>query len=145
MGDDDELRLPRQAPHVPGVPGDVHVVQGRLNLVHDAEGRGVDLQDGEVQGDGHKGLLSAGQQGDGFQSFPRRLGLDLNAAVQDVLRVLQLQLGLSAAEHLDEGGLEALVQKLELLGENPGHLPGDAADDALQVRLGLFHVVPLVR
>ena len=34
---------------------------------------------------------------------------------------------------------------MELLGENPGHFPGDTADNGLQLSLGLLHVVPLVR
>ena len=41
-------------------PNHVGLVQRRLDLVHDAERRGVHLQNGEVQGDGHKGLFAAG-------------------------------------------------------------------------------------
>ena len=105
----------------------------------------MDFQNGEIQGDGHKGLLAAGQQGDGLEGLSRRLGLDLDAAAQDVLLVLQLQSGRASAEELLEGGLEALGQQLELLGEDLGHLFRDLADDVLQLALGLLHIVSLVR
>ena len=103
------------------------------------------FQDGKVQSNGHKGLLAAGKQRNGFQRLARRLGLDLDAAVQNVLRVLQLQLGLTAAEQLHKGLLEALAEKLELLGKNFGHLLRDLPDDAGQLALGFLHVVPLIR
>ena len=101
------------------------------------------LQYGEVQRNGHEGLLAAGEKGDGLEGLPRGLGLDLDAAAQDVRLVLQLQPGLSAAEELHEGGLEALGEELELLGEDAGHLRRDLSDDLFQIRLGGLHVVPL--
>ena len=58
---------------------------------------------------------------------------------------LQLQLGLTAAEQLHKGLLEALAEKLELLGKNFGHLLRDLPDDAGQLALGFLHVVPLIR
>ena len=105
----------------------------------------MDFQNGEIQRDGHKGLLAAGQQGDGLEGFSRRLGLDLDAAAQDVLLVLQFQSGRPSPEELLEGGLETLGQQLELFGENLGHLLSDLADDVLQLALGLLHIVALVR
>ena len=62
VGNDDELGLGAHAPEIPGEPGDVDVVQGGLDLVHDAEGGGPHLQNGEVEGDGHEGLLAAGEE-----------------------------------------------------------------------------------
>ena len=100
VGDDDELGFSGDAPHIAGVAHHVGLVQGGLDLVHHAEGRGVDLENGKVQGDGHEGLFAAGQQGDGFQLLARGLHLDLDAAVEDVSFVLQLQPGLAAAEQL---------------------------------------------
>ena len=38
------------------------------------------LQYGEVQRNGHEGLLAAGEEGDGLEGLPRGLGLDLDAA-----------------------------------------------------------------
>ena len=145
MGDDDELGFAAEGPHIPGKANHVGLVQGRLDLVHDTEGGGMDLQDRKIQGDGHKGLLSAGEQGDGLEGLSRRLRLDLNAAVQDILRVLQLQRGGAAAEQLQERGLKGLADELELLPENPRHLLGDILDDPGQFSLGPLHIVPLIR
>ena len=144
MSDDDELGLSRQAAHVAGVAGDVGIVQRRLDLVHDAEWCGMDFQNGEVQGNCHEGLLAAGEQRDGLEGFSGRLGLDLNAAAQDVVLVLQLQLGGTAAKQFSKGGLEALGEQLELLRKDDGHLVCDLLDDTFQFALGLFHVVALV-
>ena len=143
MGDDDELGVPRQLAHVPGVPGDVDVIQGGLDLIHDAKRRGVHFQNGEVQCNGHKSLLATGEQGDGLEGLSRGLGLDLDAAAQDVTFILQLQRGLAAAEELCKCGLEALRKEFELLGEDRRHLVRDVLDDACQFLLGLLHVVPL--
>ena len=104
----------------------------------------MDFQNGEVQGNGHECLFAAGQQRDGFEGLPGRLGLDLDAAAQDVVLVLQLQAGGAAAEEVGKGGLEALVDEFELLRENHCHLAGDLLDNARQLLLGLFHVVALV-
>lgn len=75
------------------------------------------FQNGEVQRDGNKGLLAAGQQRDGLQLLAGGLYLDLDAAVEDIALVLQLQPRLAAAEQLQKRLLEALVQQLELLGK----------------------------
>ena len=143
MGDDNELGLVGDGAHVAGEADHVGVIQGGVNLVHDAEGRGVDLQNSEVQGDGHHRLLPAGEGLQGLHGLPRRLGLDVDAAVQHMLRVLQLQPGLAPAEEVPEGVPEGLVDELELPGEDAGHLPGQILDDPHQLPLGLLHVVPL--
>ena len=101
------------------------------------------LQNGEVQRNGHKGLLAAGQQRDGLQLLAGGLYLDLDAAVEDIALVLQLQPRLAAAEQLQKRLLEALVQQLELLGKNAGHLLGDLVDNAQQLLLGLLHIAAL--
>ena len=122
----------------------VGVVQGGLDLVHHHEGGGAYLEDGKVEGNGHEGLLTAGQQGEHLQCLAGRLHPNLNAAIQDILRVLQLQGGLTASEELSEGLLEGLVEHSKLLGKNSAHLLRNIGDDALQLLLGLLHIVPLV-
>ena len=127
-----------------GEPGHIVVIQGGLDLVHHHEGGGPDLQNGEIQGDGHECLFPAGEQGDDLQRLARGLHFDLDAAVEDVLRVLQLQRGLAAPEELCEGLPECLVDGLELPGEDGLHLPGDVRDDLLQLPLGPLDIVSLV-
>ena len=102
------------------------------------------LQNGEIQGDGHKGLLTAGEQRQGLQLLSRGLGLNFNAAAENIVLVLQLQGGPAAAEQLQEGLLEALLEYLKLGGEDLRHLLGDLLDDAHQLLLGPLHIVALI-
>ena len=143
MGNDDELGFPAHLAQIAGKAHHVGVVQGGLDLVHDAEGSRPHLQNGKVQGDSHKGPLSAGQQGKGLQGLTGWLHLDLDATAQHVLRVLQAQLRLSPPEQFLEGLLEVLVDQGELGLEDPGHLPSDLGDDVLQLPLRLGHIIPL--
>ena len=52
MGDDDELTGLTQLGKNLQQPAQVGVIQGRLHLVHDVEGRGARLEDRHQQGDG---------------------------------------------------------------------------------------------
>ena len=49
MGDDDELGLIGDVPHIPGKAHHVVVVQGGLDLIHHHKGGGTHLQNGEIQ------------------------------------------------------------------------------------------------
>ena len=102
------------------------------------------LHDSEVQGNGHEGLFTAGQQCDGFQLLAGGLHLDLDTAAQNVVLILQLQPGLAAAEQLQKGLLKAIVEPMELLGEDLRHLAGDLVNDPRQLLLGLLHVRSLL-
>ena len=144
MGDDQKLRLARHAAHIGGVTADVRLVQGGLDLVHDAEGRGPHLQNGKVQRDGHEGHFAAGHEADGGQGLAGRLHLDFDAALQHVRLVLQNQSRLAAAEKLQEGLPEGGVDGLELGQEHGLHLPGNVPDDVQKLFLRLLHVVPLL-
>ena len=144
MGDDDELSALGHGAHIAGKPYHIVVVQSGLNLVHHHKGGGPDLQNGKVQGDGHKGLLPAGQQGDDLQRLTRGLNLNLDAAVEDILRVLQLQGGLTPAKKLQEGLAECLVDGLKLPFEDGLHLASNIGDNLLQFPFRPVHVVPLV-
>ena len=99
MGDDDELRALRIFLQVVGVVADVGVVQRGLDLVEDAEGRGLELQRRKEDGDGGQRAPAAGEQRQQLQLLARGLGVDLDASVQRILRVPQEQLRLAAAHH----------------------------------------------
>ena len=121
----------------------VRLVERRLDLVHHAERRGVDLENGEVERDGDERLLAAREQRERLERLARRLDLDLDAAVEHGVLVLQLKRGLAAAEELEEGLLKALADESELLLEDDRHLARDVLNDAQQLLLGLFHIVAL--
>ena len=93
VGDQDELGVVRHVPHVLGEAGDVDVVEGRFDLVEDAERRRCDLQDGEQQGDGGQALLTAGQKVDVLDVLARGLDLDADGTFEDVRLIFEDQSG----------------------------------------------------
>ena len=98
VGDDDELGVLRQLVQITGEPAHVAVIQSRLNLVQQAEGRRLQILDGEQQRNGGQRLFSARQLHHILQLFPRRLGNDTDPRLQDVLILQKLQRSLPAAE-----------------------------------------------
>ena len=130
------MQIAREPLHIP-------VVQGGVDFVQQAEGGGPHLQNGKVQCRCHKGLLAAGEQRDGLHLLSGGLHPNLNAAGQRVLRILQNQLTLAAAEHFLEGLTEIMVDFPEFLHKNRGHFRGDVPDDGFQLPLGVQHVIPL--
>ena len=142
MGDDNELRL-FQVVQIAGESVNVPVVQSGINLVQQTEGRRPYLQNGKVQRRSHKSLFAAGQQRNCLDLLSGGLHPDLNAAGQRILRVLQDQLPLAAAEHLLKHLAEIVVDLSEFFHEDGGHFLCDIPDDALQFPLGCQHIVPL--
>ena len=61
------------------IAADISLVQCRINLVQNSERRRPQPQNGKVNGDRHKGLLSAGKRDQILDDFSRRCDLDLNA------------------------------------------------------------------
>src|SRR5256885_1212226 len=119
VGDDDELRgLAHLADHLV-VAADVGIVERRVHLVEEAEGRRLDEEDGEDEGYGGERLLAAGEQVDAGELLSGRLGDDLHAGF--ALWILgvgnELQLGAAAAEEPGEDLLELLVHEGESLAE----------------------------
>ena len=89
----------------------------------------MDPQNGKIQGNGHQGPLTAGEQADGPQGLARGLDPDVDAAVEHILLVLQGQGPLSAAEEVGKGLGEGLLDFGKLPAENLFHLLGDLPDD----------------
>ena len=143
MGNDDKLGFLTQVVQIIGKPLHVPVVQGRIDLVQDAKRCRTDLQNGKVQCRCHEGFLAAGEQSNGLHLLSGRLNPDLNATGQGILRILQQQLALAAAEHFLKDLAEIVVDLLEFGNENGGHLFGNIPDNALQLPLGVEHIVPL--
>ena len=145
MGDDKKLRLIGHTAHVVGIAVHVCLVECGLDLVHHAEGCGPHLQDREIQRDRHKGHLPAGEQADGRDRLAGRLDLDLDAAGEHVVLVLQLQRGLAAAEQFAEGGAEGVVNGMEAVEKDALHLAGNVPDDTKQLAFCLLYVIALRR
>ena len=79
VGDDDELRLVRQAPERVREPADVRLVERRIDLVEHAERDRPDLEHREQQRDGGQGALAAGQHRERLRLLAGRPGDDLDA------------------------------------------------------------------
>ena len=60
-----------------------------------------------------------------------------------MLRILEHERRLAAAEELQEGLAERLIDRLKLRGEDALHLPRHIGDDAGELTLGLENIVPL--
>ena len=144
MGDDNELGLLAQIPQIGRKPLHIPVVQRRVDLVENAEGRRPYLQNGEIQSGSHEGLLAARQQRDGLQLLSGGLHPDLDAAGQRLLRIFQHQLTLAAAKHFLKDDTKVMVDLLELFHEDGGHFLGDTTDNALQLPLGVQHILLLL-
>ena len=80
VGDDDELGVLEEAFEDVEEAVDVGFVQRGVQLVQQAKGAGLDLVNGEEQGDGGHGLFAAGKQADVLEAFAGWAGDDVNAA-----------------------------------------------------------------
>src|SRR5699024_1308102 len=143
VGDDDELGLAADPPQILGEADHVGVVQGGLDLVQDAEGRGVDRQDGKVDADGDEGPFPAREGFQVLDDLARRADFDLDAAAQHVALVLEGEGGLPAAEQLGEDPAELGVDGGKVAAEDVPHLAVQLADHADQAGLALLYILHL--
>ena len=109
VGDDDELGLVAHPAQILRKADDVGVIQRGLDLVEDAEGRGVDGEDGEIDADGHQRLLAAGQGFQVLDDLARRGHPDVDAAGEHVALIFQHKAGLAAAEQFGKDAAKVLV------------------------------------
>ncbi len=140
MGDDDKLRVPVHLAQIGREPRDVHVVQRRLDFVQHAEGRRIDLHDGEIQGDGDQSLLPSGerlQAGDGLAGQPDG---NFDSGAEHVVRVRQGEGTRAPAEQVAERLGEVAVNLVEPLGEQVLHLAGQTVNQPVQLVAGFFGV-----
>ena len=70
-------------------PVEVDVVERRLDLVHHVEGRRPAAEHGEQEGQRGERALAAGQQRQLLHVLARRLGLDLDAGVEQVVGLVR--------------------------------------------------------
>ncbi len=139
VADEEELRFLGHGAHQSGVALGVGVVQWCVHLVEQAERRGVELEDGEHQGDGGERLLAAREQVDGLVLLAGRLGHHLHAGVQDLLS-RHHQPGVAAAEQLGEHAAEVFVDGLESGAQQLTGLVVDLLDRVFERGDGLVQV-----
>ena len=136
--DDDELRAVAQLLEEGDEAAEVGVVERRLDLVHDVEGRGPRLEDRDEQRHRDERALATGEQREPLDLLARRPGLDLEAGRQHVGRVGEHEPSLAAGEEPLEDALELHRRVLERLGEDLLDPLVDLLDDVEQVALAVL-------
>jgi len=140
VGDDNELGAVRHAAQILRIARDVYVVQRGLDLIEEAERRGVDAQDGEIDRDSDQRLLAAGKRGQVLDDLARGRYFNFNAGFQHVRFIRQVQPRMTAAEQLLENLLEVRVDLLKARREQFLHLAAQLGDHLRQLGLRLFDV-----
>ena len=128
MGDEDELRLRLHPPQHLHETADVGLVEGRVDLVEQAERARLELEDREHQGHGGQRLLASRQKLNALQALAGRLGDDVDAALQQIGLVEQDEPRPAAAEQGGEGLLKMGVDGVERLAEPLARRPVDPGD-----------------
>src|SRR6516165_4618492 len=101
VSDDQELGLPGQFPENTEKTINVGVIEGRVDLVQDAEGAWPEVEDGEEQSQPGQRPLTSRHEGHGLQPLTARLSHELHARIERIAALLGLdqpQLGSSALE-----------------------------------------------
>src|SRR5690606_8245828 len=114
-----------------------------VDLVQDAEGAGLHLQQCKEEGDGCQRLLTAGEGQQVLEPLAGRLHHDVDPRLQRVVGIGKEQVRLAAAEQAGEGGGKSRphfgVDVLQLFHG----LPVDAGDHLVQLLFGLQEVISL--
>ena len=115
-----------------------HVVQRRLDLVEDAEGRRIDALARQIERDGGEGLLAARQQRNALDRFPRRAEDDVDAALERILRVLSSRCALPPPNSSTKTSPNTRLMFFEAVGERRFPSRVQAADGVVKAAAGLF-------
>src|SRR5271169_4151171 len=117
--DEDELRLLGQLHEERREAVDVRLVERGVDLVEDAERRGLVLEDRDQKRDGRERLLAARQEADRLVPLAGRLRHDLEARIQGILLVEEVHRGGPSVEQalkdlaeVEVDGREGLLEAL---------------------------------
>ena len=138
-----ELRTLRVFLQIIRVIPDIRVIQRGFNLVQNAERRGLQFQHREQNRNRRQRAFPAGKQRQELQFLSRRLGVDLDAAVQRVVRIHQLQFRVTAAEQPRERLGEIPLHLREVLDECRPHLNQQPLNEFAQVHFRALQVLLL--
>ena len=84
VGDDDELGLCRHVAQEVAEAANVRIIERRVHFVQQAEGRGVQAEEGEDEGEGGEGFFAAGEDAQVFDFFAGRAHSNGDAGIQYV-------------------------------------------------------------
>ena len=117
MGDDDKLGETGELADDFRETADIGVVQGGVEFVEHAQGRGFHHVDSEKQGHGCHGPLTTRKEGDTPKLSARRLGDDFNPTFQGIFSLDHGQVSRPTHEQAFEGELKVLSDLLKGVGE----------------------------
>ncbi len=126
-----------------GKAADVGLVERGIDLVEQAEGARLVLEDRKDQRDRRQRLFAAAHQLEGAEALAWWLGDDVDTRFEDVVRVGQPELGLSSAEEHGVDALEALVDPSERLAEHRPALAVHLADRLVELGERVLEVAAL--
>jgi hypothetical protein len=148
---DQELRVHLELFQEPGKAADVRVIEGSVDLVHEAEGARLRQIDAEQQRHGDECPLAGGEQVDALGSLASRRGVDVDVALERIVLIRQAQLALATAEKSLEHLGEVCLHRQKGLEEHGPRCPIDFPDSVNQrlpcadqiVALGCQELQPL--
>ena len=98
MRDDDELRARLELVQHAHEAANVRVVEGRVDLVEQAEGAWLGEKDAEQERQGDERPLATRQEVDTLGAFSARRGVNLDVTIERRLGILEPQIALAAAK-----------------------------------------------
>ena len=113
----------------------IRLVKSCLDLIKYAERRWIYLKHRKEERNGDECLLSARKLHKVLDDLSGRCGFYLNAAVENVLGIGKLKLGLAAAEKLAEYSVKVFIYLVEGLDERGLHLGIELSDYLFKLRL----------
>ena len=144
MGHDEELGAIGEAGELGDEAAHVRLVEGGVDLVEDAEGGGIHGEQGEEEGDGRERALAAGEQAEGAEALAGWLGLDLDAGVDDVVGVEQLEPRGATTEEGGEVVAESGIDLGEGGAEAGAYLAVELGDGGLELSFRVGQVLDLL-
>ena len=143
VGDHDDLGLLTDYLHQIVEPMHIGVVQGRINLIHEAKGGRLEQEDGENKADGRQGFLATGQKAHAGQFFTWRVDHEFHPGLQGFIGIGHFQTRRPPLEQAREYLLQFFIDLVEgfqklLLGDAI-----DFADHLVQSINGFEQIIAL--
>lgn len=111
---------------------DIRIVQGRIDFIDEAEGRGAVRHEGNQKSDDRQGSFAAGHERKRLALLAGELQVHLDTAFQRMRFIGELEARLAAAEHELHDAAKFFIDFLEGFGELTLHRLIDIADDGLE-------------
>ena len=140
MCNSDALGILIHSAQIIGKTRNIDFVERRLDFIQQTERRRIDLHNREINGNGNECFFSAGKQFQIRDNLSGRLHGNIDAGIEDILRVAQGKRGCPAAKQFFENFCKVPVDFLEPLQKNIPHFSHQGMDQPTQFIAGFFHI-----